>query len=114
MSGKMGKVLKGCLLVAAGLCLLVALLFAAMVGWSIYASDRAEKGATAFCAATRPGEDIARVLERARGVSAPMRHFNDGDTYYFVWQGTIFESRDCVVETSAGRVVSKRYVENRD
>src|SRR5690348_869628 len=108
MGGALRKVLGGCLLAAAGICLLLALMLAAYVGWGVYANRRAEREAAAFCNAVKPGQDIAIVLERARGDGAPARSAHDGDAYRFWWYGMIFNARECVVTTAAGRVVSAR------
>lgn len=114
MAGTPGKFLRGCLMVAAGIALLLLLLFAAAVGWGLYANDRAENNATAFCSAARPGQDIAVVLSRARGNGAPARGSHEGDVYRFWWYGWIFNAHQCVVTTAAGRVVSAQHVAQED
>ena len=108
------KILVGCLVAAASIVLLLVLLFAAYVAWGVYANHRADEQAKAFCAATRPGEDIARVLERAKGADAPRRSGRDGDTYRFWWYGMIFNASECAITTSGGRVVSTQFLEHRD
>ena len=106
--------LGGCLLAAAAFSLLLVLLFAAYVGWGVYANRRAEREAAAFCTAAKPGQPIALVLERARGEGAPARKAQDGDAYHFWWYGMIFSARECVVTTKAGRVVSAQQVVHED
>ena len=111
---RLRKLLSGCLLAAAVISLLIAVMFAAAVGWGIYANDRAEREATAFCSAVKPGQDIAIVLERARGEGAPKRTAKDGEVYRFWWFGMIFNARECEVTTAAGRVVSARQIVQDD
>jgi hypothetical protein len=106
--------LLGCLKVALLLVLLMFLMFAGAVGWGIYANDRMQAEATAFCSAVKPGQDIASVLERARGDGAPSRSSHDGDVYRFHWQGWVFNAHECVVTTAAGRVVSAQHVAHED
>ena len=108
------KLLVGCLLTCAALALLLVLLFAAFVGWGLYANDRAEKQATAFCRSVRPGEDIARVLERAKGEDPPKRSFQSEQVWHFYWFGMIFNAQECEVTTAGGRVQSARVVAHED
>src|SRR6478735_8500182 len=110
MGGALRKELGGCLLAAAGISLLLALMFAAYVVWGVYANRRAERQAAAFCNSAKPGQPIAMVLERARGDGAPTRSAKDGEVYHFWWYGMIFSARECVVTTAAGRVVSAQQV----
>jgi hypothetical protein len=113
-AGTVRKVLGGCLLAAAGFCVLLIVLFAAYVGWGVYANQRAERQAAAFCSAAKPGQPIALVLERARGEGAPTRSAKDGEVYHFWWYGMIFNARECVVTSAAGRVVSTQQVNHED
>jgi len=109
------KVLIGCLVAAASFALLMIVLFAAYVGWGIYANDRAETEARAFCQATKPGEELARVLERAKGPNPPRRYGSDSDgVYHFYWYGMIFNAQECAVATKGGRVVSAQVIAHED
>ena len=82
---------------------------------SSLANDRAKTQARAFCAATRPGEEVARVVERAKGPNPPNSHGDDGDgIYHFYWVGMIYNAMDCEVTTKDGRVVSTKVVEDVD
>ena len=93
----------------AGISLLLALLFAAFVGWGVYANHRAESQADAFCRAVRPGEAIADVEKRAQGEDAPRHSGKDSDeVYHYYWYGMIFTAQECRVSTAGGRVTSKR------
>jgi hypothetical protein len=110
----LNKVLKGCLMAVAGISLLMALLFAAFVGWGVYANHRAESQADAFCRAVHPGEPIAEVEKRAQGTGAPGRSGKDSDeVYHYYWFGMIFTAHECRVATARGRVSSKqRFVQD--
>jgi hypothetical protein len=109
------KILIGCLVAAAGFVLLIVVLFAAYVAWGIYANDRAETEARGFCQATRPGEMLEHVLERAKGPNPPDRYGNDSDgVYHFYWYGMIFNAQECAVTTAKGRVVSAQVIAHDD
>jgi hypothetical protein len=109
------KILIGCLVAAASFALLVLVLFAAYVAWGIYANNRAQTQARAFCQATRPGEELAHVLARAKGPNPPDRFGNDSDgTYRFFWFGMIFNAQECEVTTAKGRVLSKQVLAHDD
>ena len=100
---------KGCLIAMAGFSLLLALLFATYVGWGVYANNRAESQADAFCRTVRPGEAIAEVEKRAQGENAPRRSGKDSDeVYHYFWYGMIFNSQECQVATARGLVTSKK------
>jgi hypothetical protein len=112
--GKAGKVLKGCLLVAAGLSLLFVVLVAAAVGWGLYANRVADRAANAFCQATRAGESLADLKQRARADTAMKTSFNEGDVYHFYYQGGVFYAGECEVTVAAGRVATSRIVTHDD
>jgi hypothetical protein len=113
-AGNARKVLGGCLKVAAGVSLLFVVLVAALVGWGLYANSVADRGAQAFCKATRSGEELAQLTERAHADHSMRKFYNDGDVYHFYWQGGIFYAGECEVSTAAGRVVSARQVTHDD
>jgi hypothetical protein len=112
--GKASKVLKGCLLVAAGLSLLFVVLVAAAVGWGLHANSVADREAKAFCKATRTGESLPALLARAHADTTMKHHFNDGDVYHFYYQGGVFYAGECEVTTAAGRVATSRLVTHDD
>jgi len=109
VAGLAGKLVKGCLMAVAGVSLFIALLFAAYVGWGVYANHRAQRQADAFCEAVRRGDDIMKVEARAKGEDGPRRsgHTSEG-VYHYYWYGMIFNSQECEVSTVAGRVSATR------
>ena len=104
----------GCLLTCAAGALLLVLSFAAYVAWGLYANNRAAAQATAFCQRVKPGEDIARVLERAKGEDPPDRSFQHEGAWHFYWLGMIFNAQECEVAIAGDRVRSARVVAHED
>jgi hypothetical protein len=90
------------------------LVVAAFVGWGLYANSVADRGAAAFCKATRNGEDLAHLKERAQADHSMRKFYNEGDVYHFYWQGGIFYAGECEVTTASGRVASSRQVTHDD
>jgi hypothetical protein len=109
MAGGVRKVLFGCLIAVGAFVLCVVLLLVAYGAWGAYANSRAEDAAKALCAATRVGEPIEAVSARAAATDPPPRAIHDGDQHRYVYQGMIFNSRDCVVDTKAERVVARKF-----
>jgi hypothetical protein len=112
--GKARKLLKGCLLVAAGLSLLFVVLVAAAVGWGLHANSVADREANAFCKATQPGESLAELKQRAQADTTMKHSFNEGEVYHFYYQGGVFYAGECEVTTAAGHVASSRVVSHDD
>jgi len=112
--GKAGKVLKGCLLVAAGLSLLFVVLVGAAIGWGLYTNSVADREANAFCKATRPGESLAELEQRAHADTTMKHGFNEGEVYHFYYQGGVFYAGECEVTTTAGHVTTSRVVRHDD
>jgi hypothetical protein len=112
--GKARKLLKGCLLVAAGLSLLFVVLVAAAVGWGLHANSVADREANAFCKATQPGESLAELEQRAHADTTMKHGFNEGEVYHFYYQGGVFYAAECEVTVSTGRVAKSRIVTHDD
>src|SRR5205085_10213042 len=101
-------------LVAVGLALLFVVVVAAAVGWGLYANSVADRAANAFCQATRPGQALADLKQRAHADTAMKRSFNEGDVYHFHYQGGVFYAGECEVTVAAGRVATARTVTHDD
>jgi len=108
--GKTGKALKGCLLAVGALVLAVLAALGIYIGWGLYANERAETAANALCAGTRVGDRIESVRTRAEAASPKPRIAEGTDEVHFIFQGMIFNARECQVSTAQGRVTAKRVV----
>jgi hypothetical protein len=106
MTSKARSFLAGCLKVAAGLALVLLLVVAAAVAWSLHANSVADGRAQAFCAASRPGEALAQMLQRAQADATIKQHYDEEGVHHFTWQGGMFYAAECKVKTASGRVVS--------
>ena len=105
---------KGCLIAAAVFAAVPVFLFAAYVGWGIYANDRAERESKAFCDAIRIGDPIARVDELARGEHAPKNRFETEDGFRYMYYGMIYTARECRVHLVEGRVTARELIVHED
>jgi hypothetical protein len=100
--------------VMGALVLVIVLPIAALIGYDLYADNRADKAVALLCESIKPGSNLDAVIAAAarRGDGNRPMPYDDG--FHFVYQAGIFHSRDCVVDSALGKVVAVRIVKNDD
>ena len=95
----------------------VLLPFVAYVGYWQYQYERSKSDATAYCAATEIGSDVAKAGPRAEAMGVPQfRHgFRDEKRIYSVtFTGPIFNAFVCELTVADGKVTAKNVTELAD
>lgn len=98
----------GLLNLIAGFVLLLIGGFAAMVAYGIYANDRAERRAAAFCSEIAAAGRITAGLARAERDGIRYHATRSPDAYDFLFPGWVFNAAICRAEVDGDAVRSTR------
>ena len=108
----MGEALKTLLLLVLKGAMLLLVIFAIYVAYSLWAEPRAKAAAEAFCEATQLGESTESVMARARAAEPDLMGpaSESPNRKYVMFMGTPpFSRHFCDVNLSGGKVTGKAY-----
>lgn len=106
--------IKKILLILCASVLLMALAFAALITYTIYANDAANNAAKAFCADIRVGSDIDVLLKKAAQDKDVFSTMQIKQGYQFRFQGGIFHAGFCQVEVVNAKVTAMHVIISDD
>ena len=95
-----------CLRLAALLAALALGGVAALVGWGLYANQRAADAARDFCAASPVGSAAAEVTARAEAAGLRQGPTREPEGRDFYFQGWVFNAAVCHIDIQKGRVAA--------
>ena len=106
--------IKKILLILCAFVLFLALAFAALIAYTIYANDAADNAAREFCADIRVGSDIDALLKKAAQDKDVFSTMQIKQGYQFRFQGGIFHAGFCQVEVINAKVTAMHVIISDD
>jgi hypothetical protein len=106
--------IKKILLLLCACVLSLALAFAALIAYTIYANDAADNAARKFCADIRVGSDIDTLLKKAAQDKDVFSTMQIKQGYQFRFQGGVFHAGFCQVEVINAKVTAMHVIISDD
>ena len=106
--------IKKILLILCASVLFLALAFAALIAYTIYANDAADNAAKAFCADIQMGSDIDALLQKAAQDKDVFGTMQIKQGYQFRFQGGVFHAGFCQVEVINAKVTAMHVIISDD